>query len=117
MPGESTMATASPASEPAKAQGASGDAHRQELLRDAEDRFRLLVDTVRDYAIFMLDPDGRITSWNVGAERIKGYRAEEVIGKHFAIFYTPEAIEAGHPEDELAIAAREGRHHEEGWRV
>jgi PAS domain-containing protein len=60
-----------------------------------EDRFRLLVEAVRDYAIFMLDPEGRILTWNAGAERIKGYRAEEVIGKHFSMFYPPEDLQAG----------------------
>ena len=79
--------------------------------------FRLLVEAVRDYAIFMLDPDGRILSWNAGAERIKGYRAEEVIGKHFSIFYPQEEIKSGKTEKELEIARREGRYEEEGWRV
>ena len=82
-----------------------------------EDRFRLLVEAVRDYAIFMLDPEGHILTWNAGAERIKGYRAEEAIGKHFSIFYPPEDIQAGKTEKELAIARQEGRFEEEGWRV
>jgi PAS domain S-box-containing protein len=82
-----------------------------------EDRFRLLVEAVRDYAIFMLDPEGRILTWNAGAERIKGYRAEEAIGKHFSIFYPPEDIQAGKTEKELEIARQEGRFEEEGWRV
>ena len=81
------------------------------------DRFRLLVEAVRDYAIFMLDTEGRILSWNAGAERIKGYRAEEAIGKHFSIFYPAEDIKAGKTERELEIARREGRFEEEGWRV
>lgn len=85
--------------------------------RHREDRFRLLVEAVRDYAIFMLDPEGRILSWNAGAERIKGYRAEEVIGKHFSILYLPEQIRQGQPEAELEVARREGRLEEEGWRV
>jgi PAS domain S-box-containing protein len=86
-------------------------------LRESEERFRLLVDQVRDYAIFMLDPEGRVETWNVGAARIKGYTAEEIIGQHFSRFYTPEAVAAGHPRHELEIATREGRYEEEGWRV
>ena len=81
------------------------------------DRYRLLVQAVRDYAIFMLDPAGRILTWNAGAERIKGYRAEEVIGKHFSIFYPERDIQSGKTEMELEIAEREGRFEEEGWRV
>jgi PAS domain S-box-containing protein len=88
-----------------------------QMLTDERERFKLLVEGVKDYAILMLDPDGMIVSWNSGAERIKGYRAEEAIGRHFSIFYTPEAVDRGHPEDELAIARREGRYEEEGWRV
>ena len=86
-------------------------------LRQSEQRFRLLVDSVKDYAIFMLDPDGRVVSWNAGAERIKGYRAEEIIGRHFSIFYPPELLQKNHPAHELWIAAREGRYHEESWRL
>jgi PAS domain S-box-containing protein len=89
----------------------------EELLRQSEERMRMLVESVRDYAIFMLDPDGRISSWNSGAERIKGYRATEIVGEHFSRFYPPEAIAARHPELELEIATREGRYEEEGWRV
>jgi PAS domain S-box-containing protein len=87
------------------------------VLEESEERFRLLVDSVKDYAIFMLDPQGHIVSWNPGAERINGYRAEEVIGKHFSIFYRKEALEAAHPQHELAVATSEGRYEEEGWRV
>jgi PAS domain S-box-containing protein len=86
-------------------------------LRQSEERFRLLVESVADYAIFMLDADGHITSWNLGAERMKGYRADEIIGEHFRVFYTPEDQAAGHPEDELRRAVAEGRYQEEGWRV
>ncbi len=86
-------------------------------LEPSEERFQLLVESVRDYAILMLDPSGRIASWNAGAERIKGYKAEQIIGKHFRIFYGAEAIAAGQPERELEIATREGRYEEEGWRV
>jgi PAS domain S-box-containing protein len=76
-----------------------------------------LVEGVRDYAIFMLDPEGYITTWNQGAQRIKGYEAEEIIGEHFSVFYTDEDVERGHPEEELRVAAAEGSHEEEGLRV
>ena len=82
-----------------------------------EEGFRLLVESVKDYAIFMLDPGGHVATWNAGAERIKGYKADEIIGKHFSIFYPPEDVAAGKPERELEIAAREGRFEDEGWRV
>jgi PAS domain S-box-containing protein len=78
-------------------------------LQASERDFRLLVDSVTDYAIFMLDPDGYVTSWNAGAERIKGYRANDVIGRHFSTFYPPAEIAAGAPQRALATAAREGR--------
>ena len=78
-------------------------------LSESEERFRLLVEGVKDYAIFMLDPEGHITTWNPGAQRIKGYEAEEILGEHFSIFYTDEDIERGHPEEELRIAAAEGQ--------
>jgi PAS domain S-box-containing protein len=83
----------------------------------SEERFRLLVEQVQDYAIFMLDPEGRVATWNRGAERIKGYRSDEIIGKHFSTFYPEEAAQAHHPQHELEIAEREGRYAEEGWRV
>jgi diguanylate cyclase (GGDEF)-like protein/PAS domain S-box-containing protein len=83
----------------------------------ASDQFRLLVESTVDYAIFMLTPTGHIRTWNSGAERIKGYRAPEIIGQHFSVFYTDEARASGHPDNELRIAAREGRYAEEGWRV
>jgi PAS domain S-box-containing protein len=89
----------------------------EQTLADERERFRLLVENVKDYAILMLDPEGRIVSWNSGAERIKGYCAEEAIGRHFSMFYTREAIERAHPERELEIARRDGRYEEEGWRV
>jgi PAS domain S-box-containing protein len=89
----------------------------QEELRRSEERFRLLVQGVTDYAIYMLDRDGYITNWNSGAERIKGYTAEEVIGQHFSRFYTPEDRAVGLPAHALAVAAREGRFEREGWRV
>ena len=89
----------------------------EERLRRSEEMFRLLVASVQDYAIFMLDPDGEIMSWNEGAQRIKGYTADEVMGKHLSIFYTPEDVEANMAEKLLDIAAREGRVEREGWRV
>jgi len=84
--------------------------------RRSEDQFRLLVDGVQDYAIFMLDPTGHVATWNAGAARIKGYRADEIIGEHFSRFY-PEEERAEKAERELEIATREGRFEEEGWRV
>ncbi len=88
-----------------------------EALRQSEERMRLMVEAVRDYAIFRLDPDGRVASWNVGAERLKGYRADEIIGQHFSVFYPEEERRRGHPQEELRRAKEEGRYEEEGWRV
>ena len=81
------------------------------------DLFRLLVETVRDYAIFLLDPQGHVQSWNAGAERIKGYAASDIIGKHFSIFYPVSELRRGKPEYELRVAIEEGRYEEEGWRI
>jgi PAS domain S-box-containing protein len=89
----------------------------EEELRQSEERFRLLVESVVDYAIFMLDPQGPIISWNAGAERIKGYRTEEIIGQHFSCFYPAEDLQRGKPERELVIAKAEGRLEDEGWRL
>ncbi len=89
----------------------------EEALRQSEERFRLLIEGVVDYAIFMLDTEGVVTSWNQGAERIKGYRRDEITGKHFSRFYLPEDVEAGKPWEELAAARRDGRAEAEGWRV
>lgn len=86
-------------------------------LRESEERFRLLVQSVRDYAIFMLDPEGNVSSWNEGAQRINGYTADEIIGKHFSAFYPPADIEVGKTEMELDVARRTGKYEEEGWRV
>jgi PAS domain S-box-containing protein len=86
-------------------------------LRESEEGFRLLVESVKDYAIFMLDPNGIITSWNEGARRIKGYEAEEIIGSHFSCFYPKEAAESGWPARALEIAGAEGKYEEQGWRI
>ena len=82
-----------------------------------DDSFRIFIESVRDYALLMLDPTGRIVSWNAGAEAIKGYKADEIIGRHFSTFYPPESIESGLPARELVEAARDGRFEDEGWRV
>ncbi len=89
----------------------------EEALRKSEEHLRLLVDGVRDYAIFMLDPSGQVASWNQGAERIKGYKANEIIGRHFSCFYPPEELQNGKPERELQKAIAEGHYAEEGWRI
>ena len=86
-------------------------------LHASEERFRLLVDEATDYAIFMLDPSGRVASWNQGAERIKGYKASEILGRHFSCFYSAEEVRSGKPERELQVAVAEGRYKEEGWRI
>ena len=89
----------------------------EETLKQSEQQFRLLVQSVTDYAIYMLDASGRLTNWNLGAQRIKGYRPEEVIGQHFSIFYTPDDREAGEPQRALETAAREGRFENKAWRL
>ncbi|WP_028220910.1 PAS domain-containing sensor histidine kinase [Paraburkholderia oxyphila] len=81
------------------------------------DRYRLLIDAVRDYAIFMLEPAGQVASWNPGAQRIKGYTPDEMVGKHFSVFYTPDDIASGKPARLLQTAAAQGRVEDEGWRV
>ena len=90
---------------------------RTRAAAESERRFRLMVDSVVDYAIYMLDARGRVASWNAGAQRIKGYTADEIIGQHYSRFYLPEDVERGKPERELEIAEHEGRFEEEGWRV
>lgn len=87
------------------------------ILQESEERFRLLVDGVKDYAIFMLDKHGHVASWNAGAERIKGYSNEEIVGKHFSCFYPAEDVQNDKPAVELEIALTAGRYEEEGWRV
>ncbi|HMJ28970.1 MAG TPA: PAS domain S-box protein, partial [Xanthobacteraceae bacterium] len=89
----------------------------QQALIDSERRFRMLVQGVVDYAIYLLDPSGIVTNWNAGAERIKGYTAGDIVGRHFSLFYTPEERAAGMPAKSLATATREGKYETEGWRV
>jgi formate hydrogenlyase transcriptional activator len=89
----------------------------REELRVSEERFRRLIAEVKDYAIFMLDLEGKVRTWNEGAERIKGYRADEIIGRDYSCFYTSEDIERGKPGEQLKLAAREGRSEDEGWRI
>lgn len=89
----------------------------RQAVRQSEERFRLLVESMQDYAILMLDPDGRVTSWSTGAERIKGFTQDEILGESFACFYTPEDQAIGHPAQALERAAADGRCEQEGWRV
>jgi PAS domain S-box-containing protein len=91
--------------------------HAEEILRESEERFRLMIDSVKDYSIIMLSPDGLITSWNEGAQRMKGYSASEIYGKHFSAFYEPEEVAVGKCEYELREATATGRFEDEGWRV
>jgi PAS domain S-box-containing protein len=79
--------------------------------------FRLMVDAVTDYAIFLLDPAGRIVTWNAGARRMKGYASEEIIGRHISVFYSREQVDSGWPDHELRMAREQGRFEDEGWRV
>ena len=90
---------------------------RKEGLQQSEERFKLLVESVREYAIFMLDPSGHVLTWNAGAERFKGYRADEIIGQHFSRFYPREALARGLPAHELQVASKTGVFEDEGWRV
>jgi PAS domain S-box-containing protein len=91
--------------------------HAEEKLRLSEERFRLLVEGVQDYAIFLVDPEGRVTTWNAGAQRLKSYTADEIIGQHFSRFFPPEDVAAGKPARELQTALTAGHYEEEGWRV
>jgi PAS domain S-box-containing protein len=97
--------------------GAVAEESGTHALRDSEDRFRLLVESVVDYGILMLDLGGHITSWNVGAQRMNQYTEQEIVGKHFSIFYSREEVESGKCDRELVVAASEGRFEEEGWRL
>src|SRR5260370_27601032 len=90
---------------------------QQRDLFESERGFRLLVERVADYALYMLDPNGIVTSWNIGGERIKGYSPEEIIGQHFSRFYPETDRAAGKPSRALKIAEQQGRYEEEGWRV
>ena len=83
----------------------------------SEEPFRLFIESVQDYAIFMLEPDGRIASWNAGAERAKGYKSSEIIGQHFSRFYPEQDVLEGKPQKLLALAEKDGRVEDEGWRV
>jgi len=94
--------------------GGDGQGHAQ---RESADRFRLLVESVVDYGIFMLDVNGVVASWNAGARRMNGYEASEIIGRHFSAFYAPEEVAAGKCDRELEVAERDGRFEEEGWRI
>ena len=91
--------------------------HESPVTAIEDERYRLLVDAITDYAIYMIDPEGRISSWNPGAERVKGYREPEVLGHHFSRFYTPEDRARGLPATALYRARTEGRFENEGWRV
>ena len=113
------MTRASPLAQPWKYMSDTSKSNQDLIveLANSQEIFRLLVNSVQDYAIFMLNPDGIVMTWNEGAERIKGYKADEIIGKHFSQFYTEEAKNIHHPEHELELAKEHGRYEEEGWRV
>jgi PAS domain S-box-containing protein len=117
----SPVATFDPGGRSGELRSHHRDAAGHELAREAarlsEERFRLLVESVKDYAIFMLDAEGRVATWNAGAQRIKGYNAGEIIGRHFSVFYPEHDIRAGKTEHELDAAARDGRFEDEGWRL
>src|ERR1700730_11844655 len=89
----------------------------EEALRECEEKYRMLLDDVQDYAIFMLDSQGMVASWNSGAERIKGYRGEQIIGHNFSTFFPPKDIKRGRPEEVLRMATASGRHAYQGMRV
>jgi len=89
----------------------------ERTLRESEERFRLVVEGVQEYAIFQLDPEGNVVSWNAGAQRLKGYSSAEIIGQHFSVFYPQEDLMKDKPRDILARAARQGQSEDEGWRV
>ncbi len=111
------LKTIHPKSPPRRKPRISTNGYATEIQHQLQERYRLMVEETRDYAIFMLDPQGQVTSWNIGAERIKGYKADEIIGKHFSVFYTPEARNAKIPERMLSDALEHGRSENEGWRI
>src|SRR5262249_50479796 len=98
-------------------QDASEERAAQEALRQSEERLRLMISSVRESAIFMLDPSGRVASWNAGAERLKQYRAHEIIGCHFSRFYSADEVDSGTPDRHLELATIRGRFEDEGWRI
>lgn len=89
----------------------------QLVLHRSEEQLRLVIESAQDYAIFLLDPDGRVATWNLGAQRIKGYQASEIIGKHFSVFHPEEDLQSGKPQMELRVATEVGRFEDEGWRL
>ncbi|HXI59714.1 MAG TPA: PAS domain S-box protein [Polyangia bacterium] len=89
----------------------------EEALRESEEKYRMLLEGIQDHAIFLMDPHGQVVSWNAGAQRIKGYPAQEIIGQNFSCFFPPEEIESGRPQEILALTAASGRHQEQGMRV
>ena len=95
----------------------AGSKKIEQSLYESERNFRLLVEGITDYAIYMLDPEGHVSNWNKGAERIKGYKAKEIVGRHFSLFYTPEDQAADLPRKALEIARKEKHFLTEGWRV
>src|SRR5437867_5189817 len=92
-------------------------AQQKIVPEQSDDLLRCLVDSIRDYAIILLDPQGTILSWSAAAERLKGYRKDEIVGQHFSRFYPKEDIQRGKPETELRVATAEGRFEDEGWRL
>jgi PAS domain S-box-containing protein len=110
--------SAKPSTSGGSVQAALGGRRRAQTdLRESEEHFGHLVGGVRDYAVFLLDPHGYVRTWNAGAERIKGYRSEEIIGQHFSRFYPNESVSSDWPSHELSVAAATGRFEDEGWRV
>lgn len=89
----------------------------KEALAQSEERYRLLIEGVKDYALYMIDAKGRVVNWNIGGERISGHKADEVVGKHFGCFYPPEDVKAGKPDHEICLAIEAGHHEDEGWRL
>ena len=124
-PGQRVLSTAAPVRDARgrplylflQSQDVTAQRRAEEKLRESEQRFRLLVQAVEDYAIFMLDPEGHVVSWNRGAQRIEGYKSSEIIGQHFRVFYPQEQRDIRHPEHELEVARSRGVYEEEGWRV